>query len=246
APLLMGKARLLVVAHSSLHYVPFAALEFDGAALVDSFEIVMLSSASALLSNSTTFADCDDSRRALLVGSSQGSLAHVSDELAALASIFPSSDRFMDESATVDRVSRAMPTARIVHLACHGQFRADSPYFSALHFADGAITVRDIGEMRLSADLVTLSACETGLSQLSPGDELLGLTRAFLRAGAKNVVNSLWAVDDAVTSSLMTLFYRSIAKGESAARALRNAQIATRSQHPHPYYWAGFTVTGRP
>ncbi len=252
APLSADKSRLLLVAHAGLHYVPFAALELDGKPLVEAFEIGMLSSARALL-----FADSEkrdggavrdvvDSRRALLVGSSHGGLAHVAQEIDVLGTLFPGSDCFLDESATVHRVMHAMPNARIIHLACHGQFRADSPYFSALHFADGAITVHDIGAMRLSADLVTLSACETGLSQLSPGDELLGLTRAFLRAGAKTIVNSLWAVDDAVTASLMTHFYRGIAQGATAAGALRSAQLAIRALHAHPYYWAGFSLTGSP
>ncbi len=249
AELLEGKDRLWVVAHSHLHYVPFAALEIDGDPILQRFEIAMLPSMRSLLRSNgehDVSTRGEPSKAALLVGNTAGGLAHVAHEIDALAAIFQSSNRLLDEEATVERVQHAMQEAKVVHLACHGQFRADSPYFSALHFADGAITVRDISEMQLNADLVTLSACETGLSQLSPGDELLGLTRAFLRAGTKTVLNSLWAVDDAVTCSLMTEFYKQVAAGVSIGEALRSAQLGIRASHPHPYYWAGFSITGQP
>jgi CHAT domain-containing protein len=161
----------------------------------------------------------------------------------------PQSTCLIDNEASVARIQAALPQAEFIHFACHGEFRADSPYFSALHFADGAITVRDISDMKLRARLVTLSACETGLSQLSPGDELLGLTRAFVHAGVQSVVTSLWAVDDEATSQLMQMFYRHLLTGMRPSKALRVSQRQLRDADPrwhHPYFWAGFSLAGQP
>jgi CHAT domain-containing protein len=252
---LASARRLLLVPHAILHYIPFAALRVQSVPLVDRFDVVTLPAVSAMLGTASGNTKTDEMVRiapqsnALLVGSTQGHLAHVAEEVRALSALIPGSRSLVDDEATLERVQTAMPVAEYIHLACHGQFRADSPYFSALHFADGALTVRDISEMKLNARLVTLSACETGLSQLSPGDELLGLTRALMHAGAERVLTSLWAVDDAATATLMREFYRRLMQGMSASRALRESQRELRDGNPawrHPYFWAAFTLAGRP
>jgi CHAT domain-containing protein len=120
------------------------------------------------------------------------------------------------------------------------------PYlFSSLALADGALTLRDAAALPLAGTFVALSACETGLSRVAPGDELLGLLRGFLLAGAPAVMATLWTVDDAGTAGLMTDFYRGLVAGEPAAQALRRAQQALRAERPHPYYWAPFVLHGR-
>jgi CHAT domain-containing protein/tetratricopeptide (TPR) repeat protein len=254
--LIANKKRLAIVGHSFLHYVPFAALEFNGSPIVETHDVVTLPTANALLrTNERGGRRTDETIRiapnsnALFVGSTHGHLKHVAHEVRALAALVPQSTSLVDDEATVARIQSALPHAEFIHFACHGQFRADSPFFSALHFADGAITVRDINDMTLSARLVTLSACETGLSQLSPGDELLGLTRAFVHAGVENVVTSLWAVDDEATSRLMQLFYSHLLGGSRPSKALRASQQELRTTNPrwrHPYYWAGFSLAGQP
>ena len=98
--------------------------------------------------------------------------------------------------------------------------------------------------MRLDADLVTLSACETGLGKVLNGDDVLGLTRGFLYAGTSNVAASHWPVDDLATAELMKRFYQNLLKGVPKRDALRQAQIETRRQFPHPFYWAAFFLTG--
>jgi len=136
----------------------------------------------------------------------------------------------------------------VLHIACHGQFRADSPYFSSLHLADGPLTLRDAAALPLQAALVTLSACETGLNRIAPGDELLGLVRGFLLAGAPSVMASLWTVDDASTAALMGGFYRRLAASPDApavAQALREAQVEVLATQAHPYFWAAFSLHGR-
>ena len=137
---------------------------------------------------------------------------------------------------------------RYLHIASHGTFNADSPLTSALLLAkdaenDGTLTVGELYSMRLNADLVTLSACETGLGKIANGDDVVGLTRGFLYAGSRSIVASLWKVDDEATAYLMTRFYGAL-KGTSKREALRLAQLETRKKYPHPYYWAAFQLTG--
>jgi CHAT domain-containing protein len=116
--------------------------------------------------------------------------------------------------------------------------------FSALHLADGPFTVQDAETLRLPQGVVVLSACETGVSEYSRGDEMIGLVRAFLVAGAARVVASLWPVDDAVTQEFMAAFYPALRAGNSPAVALRAAQMAVMETHPHPFHWAAFTLYG--
>ena len=97
--------------------------------------------------------------------------------------------------------------------------------------------------MQLDADIVTLSACETGLSKIASGDDLVGLTRGFLYAGSSSIVASLWKVDDRATAELMTRFYKEL-PGSDKVEALRKAQLETKKNYPHPYYWASFQLTG--
>jgi len=91
---------------------------------------------------------------------------------------------------------------------------------------------------------VTLSACETGLGKVANGDDVIGLTRGFLYAGARSIVASLWEVDDAATEHLMVSFYRNL-EGHGKREALRLAQLETRQRYPDPRYWAAFQVVGR-
>lgn len=89
----------------------------------------------------------------------------------------------------------------------------------------------------------TLSACETGLSRIANGDDLVGLSRGFLYAGCSSLVASLWKVDDLATSYLMTRFYKEMDRTDKR-EALRTAQLETKKKYPHPYYWASFQLTG--
>src|SRR5262249_12863238 len=98
------------------------------------------------------------------------------------------------------------------------------------------------------ADLVVLSVCQSNLGQRSRGDDITGLSRAFLYAGSPTVIASLWSVDDEATSELMTSFYKRLQEGMSKAAALRAAQaeIRAKDKYRHPYYWAGFVLMGQP
>ncbi len=111
--------------------------------------------------------------------------------------------------------------------------------------ADGPLTLRDAAALPIEAGLVTLSACETGLSRVAPGDELLGLVRGFLMGGAPMVLASAWTVDDRATADLMSAFYGEWVNGAEPAQALRSAQRALMAERRHPYYWAAFSLHGR-
>jgi CHAT domain-containing protein len=136
----------------------------------------------------------------------------------------------------------------IIHIAAHGEFDSINPLFSALKFtrdqqADGNLEVSEIFGLDIQADLVTLSACQTGLGAVGAGDELVGMNRAFIYAGTHAIISSLWRIDDLASAVLMKHFYRFYTQANKA-ESLRQAQHTVRQQFPHPLYWAGFSLAG--
>jgi CHAT domain-containing protein len=117
--------------------------------------------------------------------------------------------------------------------------------FSALRLYDGWLTAADVLALDLSDSLVTLSVCESGRSDGLRGDEVLGLTRAFLGAGARALLVTLWLIEDEVSASVMTDLYQQFEQGAGYSTALRTAQLALKAKRPHPYYWAPFIVIGQ-
>jgi len=150
---------------------------------------------------------------------------------------------------------RTISTQRIIHFATHGVMDARHPENSGLvlsmvnkkgEYQDGYLRVNDIYNMKLSADLVVLSSCESALGKDLGSEGIMGLPRAFLYAGARSVVASLWKVDDDATVPLMKTFYSRLQKGDSPSRALREAQLGMlkNAQFSEPYYWAAFVIEG--
>lgn len=150
----------------------------------------------------------------------------------------------VDGAATIEAVSAAAGTARCLHLATHGLFRVGSPLQSGVRLADGWLTAERAARLDLHGALVVLSACDTGRSLVLAGDELIGLQRGFLLAGASAVVMSLWPARDDVSVVLMSQFHRHLATGLSPSASLRAAQLAARQAYPHPWWWAPHLVTG--
>ena len=183
--------------------------------------------------------------RALLLGVSDEQTPRVRDEIKALTPLFPEAVTLLDGAATVEALRRLAPSVDVVHLACHGQFRPDNPLFSSLKLDNGWLTVRDAYDLRLHSSLVTLSACETGVSAVAPGDELIGLARGFFAAGSPSLVISLWTVDDDATAQLMAEFYKQLRETGSPAAALRHAQLQVMETKPHPFFWSPFVLVGR-
>jgi len=141
-------------------------------------------------------------------------------------------------------------------IATHGFLDTARPSLSAIALSlvspdgtpqEGFLRAHELYNLNLSADLVVLSACETGLGKEIRGEGLIGLTRAFMYAGASRVIVSLWSVSDRATASLMSRLYREMLRnGRTPAASLRAAQLALRSdaRWQHPYYWAAFTIQG--
>lgn len=239
----IGERRLAVVPHRALHYVPFHAL-FDGERyLIERREVCSAPSASVL--RRCLQRPRYPLERALLMGVPDARAPRVRDEVLALAPLFPDHVALVGAEAQAAALRHHGPRVELLHLACHGIFRPDNPLFSALSLADGRFTTRDAYGLDLRCNLVVLSACETGVSSIAPGDELIGLARGFFAAGAPALVVSLWTVDDASTATLMAHFYRRLHAGDSPATALRAAQCALLREQPHPFYWAPFVLMGR-
>jgi CHAT domain-containing protein len=245
APLepLIGARRLIVVPHDVLHYVPFHAL-FDGSAyMIEKREVGSAPSAGVL--HQCLTAPRRPFERALLVGVPDDDIPHVSEELATLSQRFPRATTLTGIHATRAEVRANVRDIDVLHLACHSQFRPDNPLFSALRLGDGWMTAREAYDLHLEGALVTLSACETGMSAVAPGDELMGLVRGFFSAGAASLVVSLWTVDDESTAELMSDMYARLQIGDRPAAALRYAQSRALATYEHPFFWAPFAVFGR-
>lgn len=239
----IGDRKLAIVPHRELHYLPFQALHDGKSYLIERREVTFAPSAVVLQ-------QCLDRpkhefRNALLLGVADEQIPNVHEELHALDHVFAEVKRFADEAATTEVLRKNSADVDVLHLACHAQFRSDNPLFSSLRLGDGWFTARDAYGLKLNCGLVTLSACETGMNAVAPGDEVMGLARGFLSAGSPTVVISLWTIDDQATAELMVAFYEELARTKSPATALRAAQVKLLKQRPHPFFWSPFILVGR-
>jgi len=239
----IGARQLVIVPHRALHYLPFQALHDGDSYLVERREVSFAPSAVVL--QQCLERPRHEYRTALLMGVADEQIPRVDEELQSLDHVFAGVKRYSDDAATTEVLRRNSGSVDVLHLACHAQFRSDNPLFSGLKLSDGWFTARDAYGLRLNCGLVTLSACETGINAVAPGDELLGLTRGFLSAGSPTVMMSLWTIDDEATAELMTKFYEELAQTKSPAAALRTAQMTLLQQSPHPFFWSPFIVVGR-
>jgi CHAT domain-containing protein len=240
---LAGYERLIVIPYGPTHAVPFHAL-FDGERyLIETIEVSTCPSSSLL--HLCAARPQHGERSALVIGHTHGGrLPAVLDEARAVATILPG-EMYLEEAATRSATIAAAPRHRVIHLAAHGEARLDNPTFAHLQLADGQLSVIDVFNLQLHGALVTLSACETGRTTVTGGDELIGLSRGFLYAGAATLVQSLWRVEDRTTARLMGDFYRHLGRGASKGAALRAAQCAALDAHgAHPWYWAPFQLIG--
>jgi len=246
AEALAGK-RLIVAPHSVLHYVPFHAL-FDGRAyLIDRYEISYCPSAHVFhLCRQRGPWKQNGRTPALIVGVPDAGLPHIAEEVEHVRSFIPGAEALVGEDATLDEIRRRAEHCRFLHLASHAVFRQDNPLFSSIKLAHSWLNFYDVFHLELQAELVTLSACQTGVNKIFAGDELVGLMRGFQYPAAPSLILSLWAVNDRSTAEFMGTLYSHLNQGRSARSALREAQLAIRETYPHPYHWAPFVLMGRP
>lgn len=242
ADLVKGK-KLIFVPFDTLHNVPFQGL-FDGAEyLADGHEI-------ALAPSARLFALCAqrsnrDLDRVLLIGAADEVAPRIADEIEAIRNLYPDARCFTGAEADLQALTSHSTGSDILHIACHAILRQDNPMFSAFRLANNWLNFYDVCSLQLSSAMVILSGCSTGANRTFAGDEILGLVRGFLSAGAASLVVSLWDVNDPATAQLMTAFYERLKAGVSPRQALREASINTRQQYAHPYYWAPFVFIGR-
>ncbi|HYL81516.1 MAG TPA: CHAT domain-containing protein, partial [Candidatus Acidoferrum sp.] len=177
------------------------------------------------------------------------SLRYAQREAQGIASLFPESALVTGKAATKATSREEIRRHSVLHFATHAEFDEADPLGSSLLLAstggeESRLEVQEIFGLDLHASLVVLSACETALGKLTRGDELTGLTRAFIYAGAPSVITTLWQVNDRASYELMREFYRILKTGEEKAEALRHAQLAIMDKYPRPYYWAAYQLTG--
>ena len=165
------------------------------------------------------------------------------------ALFFPDALKLSRGEASETNVKEKASSYEVLHFATHATFDNDDPFNSSLLLAsdgvnDGKLTVEEIYQLQLKPSLVVLSACETGLGKYSAGDEIIGFYRAFMYAGAKSIIATLWPIADEASSFLINEFYQSLKKN-SLGESLRMAQLKTKEQYPNPVNWAGFVLVGR-
>jgi CHAT domain-containing protein/tetratricopeptide (TPR) repeat protein len=240
--------RLIVIPHGPLHYVPFHALLDRRGYVIDRFEISYAPSATVLKLCREQISNFkfEISDKMVALGVASLDTPSIETEVRALGRIFPDAVTLTGERATHDNLMRYAPEARFLHLASHGYFRRDNPMFSFLKLADSPLNFYSLLDLRLKAEMVTLSACHTGVNTVFPGDELHGLMRGFLYAGAPSLVASLWAANDLSTAEFMREMYSRLRAGDTKRAALRSAQLAIKEAYGHAYYWAPFVLMGNP
>ncbi|MBZ5582258.1 MAG: CHAT domain-containing protein [Acidobacteriia bacterium] len=233
---------LIIAPHDFLHYLPFQALYDGGGYLGDRFSISYTPSGSVYYLCSTKRTPVSD--RALILGVPDPSAPHILDEVRAVASVLPNPEVLVGADARQEALSRKGPNCRFIHIATHGWFRQDNPMFSSISLGDSQLNLFDLYQLNLPAELVTLSGCGTGLNVVVGGDELLGLKRGLLYAGAQGVLLTLWDVNDQSTAEFMRLFYDRLRSVPDKAKAIQYAMGEIRKSYPHPFYWAPFVLVG--
>jgi CHAT domain-containing protein len=237
-----GCLTCLIVPHGILHRVPFHLLLGENGYVIDKYAISYAPSA-------TVYSLCSSrpnssSQRPLIVSVEDSQIPAVAEEVASLRELWPEAHVLQNEAATYSGFRSQCETANIVHIATHADFREDNAMFSSVRLVDRWVNVADIYGLNMTADLVTLSGCGTGRGALRSGDEIIGLVRGFLYAGARCLLVSLWDVHDGSASEMMRHFYQQVANGKGFAEALQAAMQATREKRPHPYYWGSFRLVG--
>lgn len=233
---------LIIAPHDVLHYIPFHAL-FDGEQyLADAFTVSYTPSAGVY--SMCAEAQVHEDGGALVLGVPDAQAPFIEQEVRAVSGAIPGARMLMGPDATQAALAAHGARSRIIHIATHGFFRKDNPMFSGIRLGDSYLSLYDLYQMELPADLIVLSGCATGLNVVAAGDELLGLVRGLIYAGARSLVLSLWDVHDKSSAEFMRSFYRHYELSSCKSKALRDAMRELRERYPHPYFWAPFLLVG--
>lgn len=241
-----------IVPHGSLHYLAFATLSDGRDYLVDRQKLFYLPTASVL---KYTLARRNPEKKLHILaignpdlGNASLDLPFAEREAGTLRWNYPDVTTLTRERATESWIREHISEFGIIHIASHGEFDPVNPLFSAIRLAkdsmaDGKLQAEEIFGLNIKADLVVLSACQTGLGDIRSGDDVVGMNRAFIFAGTHSLMSSLWRVSDVSTAIMMKQFYRnymSYGKAESLTRAMQHV----KNRYPHPGYWGAFVLTG--
>ncbi len=242
APHLAGAARIVFAPQAGGHYLPWGAL----------LEMPLASIPALALLRQLLERPAEAGDGALVVGNPLGDLPYAAAEAREVAEMWgvqPLIGRQATKEAVLKQLEAGGRPLQAAHFATHAYFDPDSPLDSGIVLADGVLTAREVLARDLRAPgFLALSACQTGMAGTLGGDEVAGLSQAWLYAGARTLLVSLWAVDDPSTAHLMTGFYRRWrAGGQDKATALWAAMDETRRARPewaHTRYWGAFTLVG--
>lgn len=244
--------RVCIVPHGFLHYLPFQALH-DGAQFALERNELFYAPSGTALAELRAAPDAPAANGIVLADpllSSDPASPFRTTETAKLREIYPAAKVLLQKNATLDAFIAALPGIDRIHVSSHGYFNSDLPSRSGLVFSKGdgteILTAERIATLDLrGCNLVVLSACVSSVGALAGGDEVTGVTRAFQTAGAANVIGSLWPVENAATTNLMTAFYTNLkAKPGDPTAALCAAQRAAIRQGITPARWAAFEING--
>ena len=269
------RPRLIIVPDGALHYLPFAALPMtavEGPIDYRSVDYLQKTVAiqyaySAAYLTRVSQADTATYRTNLLAfapsfggaaektrgGTRLGMLTHNREEVRALEGMVPKAEAYFAAAASRRQFMERIGGSRILHLSSHGRVDPADPNLSFIAFSQAGDTLlhdellyfNDLYHLPLHNQLTVLSACETSLGKLVPGETTMSLASAFAAAGARSTLTTLWKVDDAATKDAIVEFYRHLLSGESRAVALSRAQtLLVASDYAHPYYWAGLSLHG--
>jgi len=253
-----GREHLHIVPHGTLHYLPFAALLGPaGSFLVEKHTVSYTPSASVWVALGHGSARYGSGRRILAFAPKLEGLPGTLNEVRGIEEAWPSQVTVRIGSEATEELLRAEgPDHGILHMATYGVVNRTNPLFSYIDLNpssahDGRLEVHEIFGLPITADLVVLSACETAVAagsraDVPPGDDWVGFVRAFLAAGAQNVLGTLWRVEDQATAELMAEFYRALAGGQAMPEALAEAQrlLLTRPETSSPFFWSGLALVG--
>lgn len=238
---------LFIIPYGPIHLLPVHALWDGSGYLLEQYEFRYAPSASLIVHSEERMTHLDSKASFAGIAIEDEDIPHARAEVLAAARRFADAQTYLDAAASRSGLLQAAAQADILHIATHGLFRPDNSFFSALKLADGWIDVREIYRLPLRSQLVVLSACESGAGEIRGADEVVGLARGFMGAGANSLVVSLWNVHDAASAQLLDRFYETLLSdsgGRRPAAALRSAQLSAIQAQQHPYEWAPFVAIG--
>jgi CHAT domain-containing protein/tetratricopeptide (TPR) repeat protein len=237
-------SNVIIIPHKVLHYLPFHAFHDGNKYLGDRLNVTYAPSASVLV----TMLQKKPVRNAvpLLVAVDDGQHRSVALETAILREAFPEARALCGPDSTKEAFVREGMAADFIHITTHMRLRQDNPMFSALQFEGSWMSPIDLYSISCNANLVAIGGYRTGFSQSGAGQDQLAIVRAFLYAGARSLLMSLWDAPAESTGAYYREMYHAWKNGMSKRAALKTATDAIRNAHPHPIHWSPFVLMGNP